>query len=379
MMDFRSLLQSGKFILLDGAMGTMLQAKGMPLGVLPETMNLLHPEWILDIHRQYIRAGAQVVYTNTFGANPCKAEGCGYGCEELVAAGVRLAKEAADGKALAALDIGPLGQLLEPTGTLSFEDAYGAFGRVVRAGAAAGADLIVIETMTDLGETRAALLAAKENSSLPVLCTMTFEENGRTFTGCSVPAMALTLTGLGADAIGINCSLGPRELLPLVEELRRWTRLPLVAKPNAGLPEPGSSRYDVSPEEFAAAMARLAELGVQVLGGCCGTTPDYIAALEKELEPRSLCRGPFSIPPAVCSASRVVVLDRVRVIGERINPTGKKRFKEALKNREMDYILAQGLEQAAAGADILDVNVGLPEIDEQAMMEQVVKALQGVV
>ncbi len=379
MMDFRSLLQSGKFVLLDGAMGTMLQAKGMPLGVLPETMNLLHPEWILDIHRQYIRAGAQVVYANTFGANPCKAEGCGYGCEELVAAGVALAKEAAGGKALAALDIGPLGQLLEPTGTLSFEDAYRAFVRVVRAGEAAGADLIAIETMTDLGETRAALLAAKENTSLSVLCTMTFEENGRTFTGCSVPAMALTLTGLGADAIGINCSLGPRELLPLVEELRRWTRLPLVAKPNAGLPEPGSSRYDVSPEEFAAAMARLAELGVQVLGGCCGTTPDYIAALEKELEPRSLCRGPFSIPPAVCSASRVVVLDRVRVIGERINPTGKKRFKEALKNREMDYILAQGLEQAAAGADILDVNVGLPEIDEQAMMEQVVKALQGVV
>lgn len=216
-------------------MGTMLQAKGMPLGVLPETMNLLHPEWILDIHRQYIRAGAQVVYANTFGANPCKAEGCGYGCEELVAAGVALAKEAAGGKALAALDIGPLGQLLEPTGTLSFEDAYRAFVRVVRAGEAAGADLIVIETMTDLGETRAALLAAKENTSLPVLCTMTFEENGRTFTGCSVPAMALTLTGLGADAIGINCSLGPRELLPLVEELRRWTRLPLVAKPNAGL------------------------------------------------------------------------------------------------------------------------------------------------
>ena len=307
MMDFRSLLQKEKFVLLDGAMGTMLQAKGMPLGVLPETMNLLHPEWILDIHRQYVRAGAQVIYANTFGANPCKAEGCGYTCEELVAAGVRLAREAAGGKALAALDIGPLGQLLEPTGTLSFEDAYRAFVRVVRAGEAAGADLIVIETMTDLGETRAALLAAKENTGLPVLCTMTFEENGRTFTGCSVAAMALTLTGLSADAVGINCSLGPGELPPLVEELRRWTRLPLVAKPNAGLPEPGTSRYDVSPEEFAAAMVRLAELGVRALGGCCGTTPAYIAALREALEPVPFVRERTAVPPAVCSASRVVL------------------------------------------------------------------------
>ena len=180
-----------------------------------------------------------------------------------------LAKEAAGDRALVALDIGPLGQLLEPTGTLSFEEAYEAFARQVRAGAAAGADLAAIETMTDLAETRAALLAVKENSALPVLCTMTFEGNGRTFTGCSVAAMALTLTGLGADAIGINCSLGPRELLPLAEELRRWTHLPLVMKPNAGLPEPGSSRYDIGPEEFGEAMARLAELGVQVLGGCC--------------------------------------------------------------------------------------------------------------
>ena len=378
-MNFKTLLQSGTYIDLDGAMGTMLQAKGMPVGAIPETLNLTHPDWLLDIHRQYIAAGAQIVYANTFGANPCKAQGCGHSSEELTAAGVKLAKQAAGDKALAALDIGPLGQLLEPTGTLSFEDAYAAFASQVKAGARAGADLAVIETMTDLAEARAALLAVKENSDLPVIVTMTFEETGRTFTGCSVAAMALTLTGLGADAIGINCSLGPHELVPLAQELRRWTHLPLVMKPNAGLPEPGSSRYDIGPEEFGSAMARLAALGVQLLGGCCGTTPAYIAALKKAAQGVPFARVVFPVPPAVCSASRVVTLDRVRVIGERINPTGKKRFQQALKNRELDYILAQGLEQSAAGADILDVNVGLPEVDEREMMVRVVKGLQGVV
>ncbi len=378
-MDFKTLLEQEGPILLDGAMGTMLQGKGMPLGVLPETMNLLHPEWIREIHGEYLRAGARILYSNTFGANPYKAEGCGYSLEELITAGVTLAKEAAGDNALAALDLGPLGQLLEPTGTLAFEEAYEAFARAVRAGAAAGADLIVIETMTDLAETRAALLAAKENADLPVLCTMTFEENGRTFTGCGVASMALTLTGLGADAIGINCSLGPRELLPLARELCRWTRLPLVMKPNAGLPEPGTSRYDVTPEEFAADMVPLARLGVKLLGGCCGTTPDYIAALNRAVAGIAVKRPLEPVPPTVCSSTRVVTTDRVRVIGERINPTGKKRFKEALKNQELDYILAQGLEQAAAGADILDVNVGLPEVDEKATMVRVVKALQGVV
>ena len=378
-MDFLTLLKNQDYILLDGAMGTMLQGKGMPPGVLPETLNLSRPDWLVEIHRRYIDAGARVVYANTFGANPYKAHGCGHSPRELIKAGVALAKKAAGEDALVALDIGPLGQLLEPTGTLSFQDAYDAFALQVRAGAEAGADLIAIETMTDLAEARAALLAAKENSSLPVLCTMTFEGGGRTFTGCSVAAMALTLTGLGADAIGINCSLGPRELVPLAEELRRWTALPLVMKPNAGLPEPGTDRYDIGPEEFAAAMAELAGLGVQLLGGCCGTGPDYIAALKKALEAVPFRRERPAVPPAVCSASRVVTLDRVRVIGERINPTGKKRFKEALKNHDLDYVLAQGLEQAAAGADILDVNVGLPEVDEKETMVTVVRALQGVV
>ena len=378
-MDFLTLLKNQDYILLDGAMGTMLQGKGMPPGVLPETLNLSRPDWLVEIHRRYIDAGARVVYANTFGANPYKAHGCGHSPRELIGAGVALAKKAAGEDALVALDIGPLGQLLEPTGTLSFQDAYDAFALQVRAGAEAGAGLIAIETMTDLAEARAALLAAKENSSLPVLCTMTFEGNGRTFTGCSVAAMALTLTGLGADAIGINCSLGPRELVPLAEELRRWTALPLVMKPNAGLPEPGTDRYDIGPEEFAAAMAELAGLGVQLLGGCCGTGPDYIAALKKALEAVPFRRERPAVPPAVCSASRVVTLDRVRVIGERINPTGKMRFKEALKNHDLDYVLAQGLEQAAAGADILDVNVGLPEVDEKETMVTVVRALQGVV
>ncbi len=377
-MDFKTLLKRPDFILLDGAMGTMLQQKGMPLGAVPETMNLLHPEWLLEIHRSYLAQGAQVLYANTFGASPYKARGCGYEPEELVRAGVSLAREAAGGRALTALDIGPLGQLLEPAGTLTFEEAYDAFARQVRAGAQAGAELAVIETMTDLYEMKAALLAVKENSSLPVICTMTFEGNGRTFTGCGIPSMALTLEGLGADAIGINCSLGPRELLPLAKELLQWTTLPLVMKPNAGLPDPATGRYDIGPEQFGEAMAELARLGVQVLGGCCGTDPRYIAALRQALEGVPFRRPETRVPPAVCGPSRAVTTGEVRVIGERINPTGKKRFKEALRNRELDYILAQGLEQAAAGADILDVNVGLPEIDEKAAMVKVVKALQGV-
>jgi 5-methyltetrahydrofolate--homocysteine methyltransferase len=377
-MDFKTLLARPDFLFLDGAMGTMLQQKGMPLGVVPETMNLLHPEWLLDIHRRYLEAGAQILYANTFGASPYKAQGCGHEPEELVRAGVSLAREAAGDRALVALDMGPLGQLLEPTGTLTFDEAYEAFARQVRAGAEAGADLAVIETMTDLYEMKAALLAVKENSDLPVICTMTFEGNGRTFTGCGIPSMALTLEGLGADAIGINCSLGPREMLPLARELLRWTTLPLVMKPNAGLPDPATGRYDISPEEFGAAMAELARAGVQVLGGCCGTDPRYIAAIRETVAGIPFSRPETVIPPAVCSPSRVVTTGGVRVIGERINPTGKKRFKEALRNRELDYILAQGLDQAAAGADILDVNVGLPEIDEKAAMVKVVKALQGV-
>ena len=359
-------------------MGTMLQAKGLPVGATPELTALEHPEWLLDIHRAYVEAGAQILYANTFGANREKLSHCGKTVEEIVPAAVALAKEAAQGRALVALDIGPTGQLLEPTGILDFETAVDIFAQVVKAGAAAGADLIVIETMTDLQEARAALLATKENSSLPVLVTMTYEATGRTFLGCSPAAAALTLEGMGADAIGVNCSLGPREMPPLVEELLQWTTLPIVLKPNAGLPHPDGSGYDITPQEFAHRLAQLTDLGVQVFGGCCGTTPEYIALLRQALEGRSVKQIPRHVPAAVCSGMQVVPIDRVRVIGERINPTGKKRMKEALKAGDVDYMLGQALEQTEAGADILDVNVGLPEIDEAEMMVRTVKALQGV-
>ncbi|MCM1525086.1 MAG: homocysteine S-methyltransferase family protein [Ruminococcus sp.] len=365
-------------------MGTMLQKSGLETGETPELLNITAPELIGSIHSGYIGAGAQIVYANTFGANRYKLEDSGYSVGEIVGAGVEIAKKACreSGKeAYAALDIGPIGQLLEPTGSLTFEEAYDIFKEQVTAGR--NADVIVLETMTDLYEIKAALLAAKENSDKPVICTMTFEENGRTFTGCSCSAMALTLEGLGADAVGVNCSLGPKELLPTVKEICAWTSLPVAVKPNAGLPDPETNLYNVGPEEFAEAAAKFAEIGVKIFGGCCGTSPEYISALVKRLAEEKYFIRPQTadssvLPAAVCSYSGTAVIDRPRIIGERINPTGKKRFKEALKNGDMDYILGQAIEQSAAGADILDVNVGLPEIDEKAMMVRTVKALQGV-
>ena len=359
-------------------MGTMLQAKGLAMNEAPELAALEHPDWILDIHRAYVEAGTQILCANTFGANREKLARTGKTPDEVIPPSIALAKEAAAGRALVALDIGPIGQLLEPTGLLPFEEAVNLFKEEVRAGVKAGADLVMIETVADLQEARAALLAAREHSSLPVLVTMTYEATGRTFLGCSPACAALTLEGLGADAIGVNCSLGPREMPPLVEELLRWTTLPIVLKPNAGLPHPDGSGYDISPEEFAHSLAALADLGVQVFGGCCGTTPEYIALLRRELEGRTVRRVTRTVPAAVCSGTQAVPIDRVRVIGERINPTGKKLMKEALRRGDVDYMLNQALAQTEAGADILDVNVGLPEIDEADMMVRTVKALQGV-
>ncbi|MGN0641641.1 MAG: homocysteine S-methyltransferase family protein [Huintestinicola sp.] len=382
-MNFNELLNENKFVYLDGAMGTMLQAKGLKPGEVPEMLNLTHPDWIEDIHTKYLEAGSHIVYANTFGANRYKLEECGRSVEEIISAGVDIAKKACAAytaksgrKTYAALDIGPIGQLLEPTGSLTFEEAYDIFKEQVCAGK--DADLIVFETMTDLYEIKAALLAAKENSDKPVICTMTFEQNMRTFTGCSVSAMALTLQGLGADAIGVNCSLGPNELYPVAEELVRWTELPVVLKPNAGLPDPNTNTYNVTPEDFAESAARFAELGVKIFGGCCGTDPDYIKALTEKLNEREYVERSVDIPAAVCSPARTSVIDRPRIIGERINPTGKKKFKEALIKGDVDYILGQAIEQAHAGADILDVNVGLPDIDEKGMMVRVLKQLQGV-
>ena len=377
-MDFRELLNAPGPVLLDGGMGTMLQARGLKLGEYPELAALEHPDWLLDIHRAYVAAGSQILCANTFGANREKLRRTGRTVEEVISPSIALARQAAGGRALVALDLGPIGQLLEPTGSLDFETAVDIFAQEVRAARDAGADLVMVETMTDLQECRAALLAAKENSDLPVMVSLTYEERGRTFLGHSPAAAALTLEGMGADAIGVNCSLGPREMPPLVEELTKWTTLPISVKPNAGLPDPGGAGYDITAEEFADAMAALTQLGVKCYGGCCGTTPDYIAKLAQALEGRTIRAIPRSVPAAVCCPTGVVPIDRVRVIGERINPTGKKRMKEALRLGDVDFMLGQALEQLQAGADILDVNVGLPEIDEGAMMERVVKALQGV-
>ncbi|MDD6174343.1 MAG: homocysteine S-methyltransferase family protein [Firmicutes bacterium] len=377
MKNVRELLQ-GSVVLLDGAMGTMLQRGGLPAGERPELLNLSHPEQITAIHRAYVEQGAQIIYTNTFGANERKLAGTGASVEQVITAGVKAARAAAGENAFTALDVGPLGELLEPAGSLSFEEAYALFARQMTAGERAGADLIVVETMTDLYEVKAALLAAKENTKLPVFVTMTFEENGRTFTGCSVPAMALVCEGLGADAIGFNCSLGPDELFPIAEELSHWTSLPMIIKANAGLPDPATNEYQIDAAHFAASMERFLSLGVSLLGGCCGTAPEYLAALRSAVEGKVPCPRDYVPRAALCSPTRTVEIDGVRIIGERINPTGKKRFKQALLEKDMDYILAQGIAQAEAGAEILDVNVGLPEIDEPEMMRETVRRLQSV-
>ena len=365
-------------LLLDGAMGTMLHKAGLKPGELPELLNLTSPERIRDIHRAYIEAGSRVIYANTFGANRLKLEKRGIDTAEVVRAGIRAAREAAGNSGcLVALDVGPLGTLLEPLGTLPFETACGIFAEIMAAGAGAGADLVVIETMSDLYEAKAALLAAKEQTKLPVFVTMSFEASGRTFTGCSIPAMAHTLESLGADAIGINCSLGPEEMLPLIRQMRAHTTLPLIAKPNAGLPDPVTGAYLVDEVRFSAAVGALAESGAEILGGCCGTTPDYVRALKETMRYRLV---PMPVRSScVCSATVCVSADRVRPIGERINPTGKKRFQQALLEDDMDYIVDVAIGQAEAGAEILDVNVGYPGVNEAEMLPKVVKAIQETV
>lgn len=370
-MDFRTLLRD-EFVFLDGGMGTMLH---LAPGELPERLNLTEPERVAAVHKAYAEAGSQVVYANTFGANPLKLAGTGVDCVESITAAIRLAKDAVGELACVALDIGPTGQLLQPVGSLTFDAAYEAYKTTCIAGAKAGADLIVIETMSDLLETKAALLAAKENTNLPVIVTMTFTENGRTFTGCPISAMAITLEGLGADAIGMNCSLGPKEILPLMQELSGWTSLPLISKANAGLPDPVTGEYYITPEEFAGFMLAYADCGVQIFGGCCGTTPAFIAAIRKVLSHHHRARRIVKPRPAVCSGTKTVLLDMPRVIGERINPTGKKRMKQALLDMDFDYLRGEAISQTDAGADILDVNVGTPGIDEAAILPQAVCAI----
>ncbi len=384
-----------KIIVLDGGMGTMLQAAGMPAGQHPEVFGHQHPEIVEQIHRQYIEAGSDVIYANTFGANARKLQGCSIDTGKAIFSAIRTAKRAVQKAAKetvrVALDLGPVGELLEPLGTLSFEEAYEIYREAVVAGYEAGADLIVAETFTDLLDIKALVLAAKENTPLPVWTTMTFERSGRTFTGTTIASMALTLTGLGVDAVGINCSLGPTEILPLIEELREWTHLPVIAKPNAGLPDPRTGVYDLTAEDFGKQMQAYAELGVSVLGGCCGTDPDYIRCLVSRLREAGYISGWQDLSQAsagadrskvrkgICSTTNVCEFGGVRVIGERINPTGKKRFQQALREHDMEYICKMALDEEEAGADLLDVNVGLPGAEEKPLMLEVVRALQGVV
>ena len=368
-------------ILLDGGMGTMLQASGLKLGERPEELNIEDPELITGIHAQYAAAGSRIVNANTFGASPHKLAGSKYTLDEIIAAGIANCKKAcAPYGALAALDVGPLGELLEPSGTLAFEDAVREYARIVRAGVAAGADLIFFETFTDLYELKAALLAAKENSTLPILASMSFEAGGRTFTGCTVESFAVTARGLGADALGINCSLGPKEIFPMAKRLAEALpgEFPVFVKPNAGLPRADGSGYDITPQLFAMQMKPYRALNLFAAGGCCGTTPEFIRLLNGVFEGCKPGREAHRLPSVLCSPVDFVTVDGITVVGERINPTGKKRFQQALREGDMNYILEQAVSQVEAGAQVLDVNVGAPGVDEPAVMEQVVKALQSV-
>ena len=380
-MQVNELFKQSNTILLDGGMGTMLQAAGLKLGARPEELNITDPALIEGIHGQYAAAGSRIVNANTFGASAHKLAGSAYTLEQVITAGIENCKRAcAPYGALTALDVGPLGELLEPSGTLAFEDAVAEYARIVKAGEAAGADLIFFETYTDLYELKAALLAAKENTHLPILASMSFEAGGRTFTGCTVESFAATARGLGADAVGINCSLGPKEIFPMAKRLAEAVpgNFPVFVKPNAGLPRADGSGYDITPQMFALQMKPYRELHLFAAGGCCGTTPEFIKLLNGTFAGCTPGRPAHRMPSVLCTPVDAVTVDGITVVGERINPTGKKRFQQALREGDMNYVLEQAVSQAEAGAQILDVNVGAPGVDEPVLMEQVVKALQSV-
>ena len=380
-MQVNELFKQSNTILLDGGMGTMLQAAGLKLGARPEELNITDPALIEGIHGQYAAAGSRIVNANTFGASAHKLAGSAYTLEQIIAAGIENCKRAcAPYGALTALDVGPLGELLEPSGTLAFEDAVAEYARIVKAGEAAGADLIFFETYTDLYELKAALLAAKENTRLPILASMSFEAGGRTFTGCTVESFAATARGLGADAVGINCSLGPKEIFPMAKRLAEAVpgNFPVFVKPNAGLPRADGSGYDITPQLFALQMKPYRELHLFAAGGCCGTTPEFIKLLNGTFAGCTPGRPAHRMPSVLCTPVDTVTVDGITVVGERINPTGKKRFQQALREGDMNYVLEQAVSQAEAGAQVLDVNVGAPGVDEPVLMEQVVKALQSV-
>ncbi len=376
-MDILSLVKKG-FVLFDGGMGTQLQANGLKAGDCPEQWNITNPEIITKIHKNYFEAGANVATTNTFGANPLKIANTA----EVVLKAVENAKRAVSCEnQFVALDIGPTGKLLKPLGDLDFEDAYRAFAETVKAGVSAGCDLIIIETMNDPYEMKAAVLAAKENSCLPVFATFVLDERGKTVTGCDIQSMVALLEGLGVDALGVNCSLGAEELKRFVPELIKYASVPVIVNPNAGMPcvVDGETCYDSTPERFAKEVYQIAEMGARILGGCCGTTPEHIRAVKAQiggLLPKEIVKKSYTV---VSSYSQACVFDgKVVLIGERINPTGKSKLKAALRENNLDYIVTEAIGQEEKGANVLDVNVGLPEIDESEMLVSAVRAIQAV-
>lgn len=372
-MSIKSRLKN-QVIILDGAMGTMLQKNGLNAGDCPEMFNFSHPELIESIHRAYIDAGSDIIYANTFGANAKKLP-TSISVDSAIKKAIEIAKAAANGtKALVALDIGPIGELIEPLGSMTFEEAYGLFAEQVLAGKKHGADLIVIETVADLYEMKAAVLAAKENSDLPVLATMTFEGSGRSFAGCPVEAMAATLEGLGVDAMGINCSLSPEELLPTAERLASSANIPLIIKANAGLPK-SDGTFNGDAVGFAKVYKKFLKMGISVIGGCCGTTPEFISELKK-LKGKPAKRK--NNRPSVCSGTMTVPTYETVIIGERLNPTGKKLLKQMLTERNYGYCAVQAVEQQNVGARILDVNCGVAGLDETAVLPELIKYLQSV-
>lgn len=368
-----------KRVYFDGGMGTMLQARGLEVGELPELWSLTHPDIITDIHRQYLLSGANIITTNTFGVNALKYDNY----DELIKASVRCAKDAARGfeNAFVALDIGPIGKFLEPIGDIAFEDAVELFAKNVRVAKECGADLVIIETMSDSYETKAAVLAVKENSDLPIFVTNVYDENGKMLTGATPEAMVAMLEGLGVDAIGANCSLGPDKMLPIIKRIADCSSLPVIANPNAGLPEvvDGKAHYLMKAKEFASHLELIARAGANILGGCCGTEPDFIRETVLKTAEIPLNPNKDKNISAVSSYTHAVVIDQEPIlIGERINPTGKPKFRQALRDGNISYILEQAVTQVDAGAHLLDINVGLPEIDEISTMKSVVQSIQAI-
>ncbi len=383
-MDIREIL-GRRILFFDGGMGTMLQKYGMKAGELPELLNITDPQLVCRIHDEYLAAGADIITTNTFGANPLKSDEMGASVDMIIAAAVGNARKSvnkAGGKErFVAFDIGPTGKLMEPIGDLSFDRAYEEFARIAKTAETAGADLAIIETMSDTLEAKAAVLAVKENTKLPVFLTMTFDETYKTLTGADVHVMSAMFEGLGVDCLGINCGLGPVQIAEMMEELSKISSIPIMAQPNAGLPQivDGKTVYDVDPEQFGEECERIAKCGASVIGGCCGTTPDHIKALIERCGSYSPIVEEKNFTVAASYSKAVYLDDSPIIIGERINPTGKKKFKEALREGDVDYIVNEAFKQRDAGAHILDVNVGLPEIDECSMMERAVKAVSAAV